>query len=56
MSADSIDAYLSALAPIKRQKLEAVRAAILEILPEASQEIYYAMPAFMVVIMWVTGS
>ncbi len=48
MSADSIDAYLSALAPIKRQTLEAVRAAILEILPEASQEIYYAMPAFMV--------
>ncbi len=48
MSKAEIDAYLAPLDPVKRATLEAVRASILEILPEATQEIYYAMPAFMV--------
>ena len=48
MSEAEIDAYLAKLEPVKRQTLEAVRASILEILPNAEQHIYYAMPAFMI--------
>jgi uncharacterized protein YdhG (YjbR/CyaY superfamily) len=48
MSKADIDAYLALLDPVKRATLEAVRVGILEILPEATQEIYYAMPAFMI--------
>jgi len=48
MSQADIDAYLAPLDAIKRATLEAMRANILEILPEATQEIYYAMPAFVV--------
>ena len=43
-----IDAYLAPLDEVKKATLEAMRESILEILPEATQEIYYAMPAFMV--------
>jgi len=48
MSKADIDAYLAPLDPIKRATLEAMRGSILEILPTATQEIYYAMPAFKV--------
>jgi len=48
MSKAEIDAYLAPLDPIKRATLETVRQSILEILPQATQEIYYAMPAFKV--------
>ena len=48
MSKADIDAYLAPLDPIKRATLEAMRVSILEILPNATQEIYYAMPAFKV--------
>ena len=48
MSKADIDAYLAPLDTVKRATLEATRKTILEILPGASQEIYYAMPAFKV--------
>ena len=48
MSKADIDAYLAPLDPTKRATLEAMRVSILEILPTATQEIYYAMPAFKV--------
>ena len=48
MSKAEIDAYLAPLDPTKRATLEAMRVSILEILPSATQEIYYAMPAFKV--------
>jgi uncharacterized protein YdhG (YjbR/CyaY superfamily) len=48
MSQADIDAFLAPLDPVKRATLEVMRASILEILPGATQEIYYAMPAFMV--------
>ena len=48
MTTAQIDEYLASLEPVKHATLAAVRRTILEILPEASQEIYYAMPAFMV--------
>ena len=48
MSQADIDSYLAPLDPVKKSTLEAIRASILEILPEATQEIYYAMPAFVV--------
>lgn len=52
MTADAgrqeIDRYLAALDEPKRSTLEALRAAILEVIPEAEQCISYRMPAFKV--------
>jgi uncharacterized protein YdhG (YjbR/CyaY superfamily) len=48
MSKADIDAYLAPLDAVKRATLETMRQSILEILPTAEQEIYYAMPAFKV--------
>ena len=46
MSNDDIDAYLAALDEPKRGTLEALRAAILEVVPDAEQGLAYRMPAF----------
>lgn len=46
MAAAEVDAYLSALEEPKRSTLETLRAAILEIVPEAEQVISYRVPAF----------
>lgn len=46
MSADEVDAYLSALEEPKRSTLEALRRTILEVLPDAEQVISYRVPAF----------
>ena len=46
MSAGEIDDYLRGVEEPKRSTLDAFRAAILEILPEAEQGISYEMPAF----------
>jgi uncharacterized protein YdhG (YjbR/CyaY superfamily) len=46
MSHDDIDAYLAALDEPKRGTLEALRAAILEVVPDAEQGLAYRMPAF----------
>jgi uncharacterized protein YdhG (YjbR/CyaY superfamily) len=43
-----IDRYLAAIDEPKRSTLEALRTAILEVLPEAEQCISYGMPAFKV--------
>jgi uncharacterized protein YdhG (YjbR/CyaY superfamily) len=46
MSAAEIDAYLLALDESRRATLEQVRRTILEIIPEAEEEISYGVPAF----------
>ena len=46
MAADEIDAYLAALDEPKRTTLEALRASILEVVPDAEQCISYGMPGF----------
>ncbi len=48
MTAQEIDAYLADLEEPKRSTLEALRAAILEVIPDAEQCISYGMPAFKV--------
>jgi len=48
VSAAEVDEYLAALEEPKRRTLEALREAILEIVPTAEQCISYGMPAFKV--------
>ena len=48
MSADEVDAYLSAVEEPKRSTLETLRRSILEIVPHAEQVISYRVPAFRV--------
>ena len=48
MSVQEVDEYLSALEEPKRTTLQALRRAILEIVPEAEQVISYRVPAFRV--------
>lgn len=48
MSKIEVDAYLAGLAEPKRSTLEALRKAILDIVPEAEQGISYGVPAFRV--------
>ena len=48
MAALEIDRYLAALDEPKRGTLDALRASILEVVPEAEQCISYGMPAFKV--------
>ena len=48
MSAEDVDAYLRGIEEPKRSTLEALRATILEIVPEAEQVISYKVPAFRV--------
>jgi uncharacterized protein YdhG (YjbR/CyaY superfamily) len=48
MAPREIDRYLSKLDEPKRSTLEAMRASILEVVPEAEQGISYGMPAFKV--------
>jgi uncharacterized protein YdhG (YjbR/CyaY superfamily) len=48
VSAAEIDAYIAALDEPKRSTLEAVRATILQFLPDAEQGLAYNMPAFRV--------
>lgn len=46
MSAEQIDDYLRSVDEPKRRTLEALRRAILEVVPEAEQVISYRVPAF----------
>ena len=46
MSAEEIDDYLRGVEEPKRRTLEALRGAILEVVPDAEQGISYGMPAF----------
>jgi uncharacterized protein YdhG (YjbR/CyaY superfamily) len=46
VSADEVDSYLGELDEPKRSTLEALRQAILEIVPDAEQGISYRVPAF----------
>jgi uncharacterized protein YdhG (YjbR/CyaY superfamily) len=48
MSAEDVDAYLRGVEEPKRSTLQALRRAILEIIPEAEQVISYRVPAFRV--------
>jgi uncharacterized protein YdhG (YjbR/CyaY superfamily) len=48
MSTQDIDEYLAALDETKRRTLEALRAAIIEVVPDAEQGLAYRMPAFKV--------
>lgn len=48
MAADEIDSYLANLDEPKRGTLEALRAAILEVVPDAEQGLAYGAPAFKV--------
>jgi uncharacterized protein YdhG (YjbR/CyaY superfamily) len=48
MSAEEVDEYLGGLDEPKRSTLEALRRAILEVVPEAEQVISYRVPAFRV--------
>ncbi len=48
MAENGVDDYLAALDEPKRSTLEALRATILEIVPEAEQGISYGVPAFRV--------
>ena len=48
MSAEDVDAYLRGIEEPKRSTLAALRATILEIVPEAEQVISYKVPAFRV--------
>jgi uncharacterized protein YdhG (YjbR/CyaY superfamily) len=45
---DTVDDYLSRLDEPKRETLEALRRAILEVIPQAEQVISYRVPAFRV--------
>ncbi len=47
-SSDTVDDYLSRLDEPRRGTLEALRRAILEVIPEAEQVISYGVPAFRV--------
>lgn len=46
MGADQIDDYLAGVPEPQRSTLEAVRATILRVVPDAEQTISYGMPAF----------
>ena len=46
MSVEEIDNYLRDVEEPKRRTLETLRAAILEVIPDAEQGISYGMPAF----------
>lgn len=48
MSKGEVDAYLASVEEPKRSTLEALRATILEIVPEAEQCMSYGVPAFRV--------
>ena len=48
MSAEEVDEYLRGVEEPKRSTLEALRATILEIVPDAEQVISYRVPAFRV--------
>ena len=48
MTAREVDDYLASVTEPKRSTLEALRATILEIIPEAEQGISYGLPAFRV--------
>jgi uncharacterized protein YdhG (YjbR/CyaY superfamily) len=48
MSREEIDAYLDGLDEPKRGTLEALRRAILEVVPDAQEGLAYRMPAFRV--------
>ena len=48
MAQAQIDEYLARIDPIKRETLELMRSRILELIPEAEQEMHYAMPAFVI--------
>ena len=48
VSAEDVDEYLRGVEEPKRSTLEALRAAILEIVPDAEQVISYRVPAFRV--------
>jgi uncharacterized protein YdhG (YjbR/CyaY superfamily) len=48
MATEDVDRYLAALDEPKRSTLEALRTAILEVVPEAEQVISYGAPAFKV--------
>ncbi|HZU13954.1 MAG TPA: DUF1801 domain-containing protein [Chloroflexota bacterium] len=48
MPAEEIDAYLESLDEPKRDTLQQLRTAILEIVPDAEQGISYGLPAFRV--------
>ena len=48
MSKREVDAYLASVEEPKRSTLEALRATILEIVPEAKQGMSYGVPAFRV--------
>ncbi|HET7726097.1 MAG TPA: DUF1801 domain-containing protein [Candidatus Limnocylindrales bacterium] len=42
----SVDDYLTALAPERRERIEALRRSVREVVPEAEEAIAYNMPAF----------
>lgn len=46
MSVEEVDAYLAGVEEPKRSTLEALRGAILEVIPDAEQVISYRVPAF----------
>ena len=48
MAADDVDAYLAGVEEPKRSTLEAVRASIRSVVPEAEEGLSYGMPAFRV--------
>lgn len=48
MSTEEVDAYLASVAEPKRSTLEAVRASIRAVVPDAEECISYGMPAFRV--------
>ena len=48
MSVQEVDDYLAALAPEQRAALDALRTAILAVVPDAEQGISYGAPAFRV--------
>lgn len=48
MAESEIDAYLASVEEPKRSTLERLRAAILEVVPEAEEGLSYGMPAFKV--------
>jgi uncharacterized protein YdhG (YjbR/CyaY superfamily) len=48
VSAEEVDAYLSAVDEPKRSTLQALRRTILEVVPDAEQVISYRVPAFRV--------
>jgi uncharacterized protein YdhG (YjbR/CyaY superfamily) len=48
MAADDVDAYLAGVEEPKRSTLEALRASIRSVVPEAEECLSYGMPAFRV--------